>query len=78
MLTIIKIDKTNVAFRRQWFGHCRQTPIGMVPVLINGHIPAYQSAMGTDFAGPLILHYFPREARPTWLRREAKRWERES
>jgi hypothetical protein len=58
--------------KRIWQRHVKNTPCGMVPVLINGQVPAYQSAMGTDFAGDRILRWFdymPKRCWPAWLTR---------
>jgi len=59
--------------KREWLSHLKATPISMVPVLINGQIPAYQSAMGTDFTGRKILAWFepfPRRWWPQWIREQ--------
>lgn len=53
-----------------WWEHVKATPIGMVPCLINGHVFAWRSAMGTDFTERTILDYFhgvPREFWPEWI-----------
>lgn len=55
---------------RAWQGHVRNTPPGMVPVIINGAVFAYQVAMGTDFTSQTIGRWFesvPKRFRPAWL-----------
>ena len=61
--------------KREWLGHVRRTPLSMVPVLINGQVPAYRSAMGSDFAGSKILRWFepfPKRHWPKWALQEAQ------
>ena len=57
---------------REWRGHVRRTPSGMVPCIINGAVLAYRSAMGTDFNRDGMRRYFeacsPPKYWPTWYR----------
>ena len=62
--------------KKEWLAHVGRTPRSMVPVLINGQVPAYQSAMGTDFTGSKILRWFepfPRRYWPAWALDESRR-----
>jgi hypothetical protein len=68
MMRLVYRDKEA---KRQWLGHVKSSPAGMIPVLINGNVFAWGFPANT---GDMLAQFslYPKVHWPKWALREAR------
>ena len=56
--------------KKEWLAHVKNSPPGMVPVLIDGHVPAWGFPSNT---GDMLARFnlYPKRHWPQWVKAEA-------